>query len=130
MKKIFSVVVVLLISVGLFANGLSLNSIGPKALGMGGAFVGLADDGSAIYWNPAGLLGQSNEVNLSGADIIPIGNYTYAAAGVDADQVQNNYMSPDLFANYSMDKMAFGLGIYVPAGLGAEYEGKDLLFRS
>ena len=29
--------------------------IGAKAGGMGGAFVGLADDPSAIYWNPAGL---------------------------------------------------------------------------
>jgi hypothetical protein len=29
--------------------------IGAKARGMGGAFVGLADDPSAIYWNPAGL---------------------------------------------------------------------------
>ncbi|MBC8216179.1 MAG: hypothetical protein H8E64_06680 [Candidatus Marinimicrobia bacterium] len=28
---------------------------GTKALGMGGAFTGLADDYSAIYWNPAGL---------------------------------------------------------------------------
>jgi long-chain fatty acid transport protein len=126
MKKFFCISVVILISVGLFANGLSLNSVGPKALGMGGAFVGLADDGSAIYWNPAGLLGQANEINLSGANIIPIGNYSYDAAGIDADLVQNNYMSPDLFANFSMDKMAFGLGVYVPAGLGAEYEGKDL----
>jgi len=109
-----------------FANGLSLNSIGPKALGMGGAFVGLADDGSAIYWNPAGLCGQANGINISGADIIPFGNYKYDAAGVDADQVKNNYASPDVFANYTLNKMAFGLGIYVPAGLGAEYEGKDL----
>ena len=29
--------------------------IGAKARGMGGAFVGLADDPSALYWNPAGL---------------------------------------------------------------------------
>jgi hypothetical protein len=29
--------------------------IGAKAGGMGGAFVGLADDPSAVYWNPAGL---------------------------------------------------------------------------
>jgi hypothetical protein len=29
--------------------------IGAKARGMGGAFVGLADDPSAVYWNPAGL---------------------------------------------------------------------------
>jgi hypothetical protein len=36
------------------ANFLKIG-IGAKAGGMGGAFVGLADDPSAIYWNPAGL---------------------------------------------------------------------------
>ena len=30
-------------------------SVGVKAVGMGGAFTSLADDTSAIYWNPAGL---------------------------------------------------------------------------
>ena len=35
-------------------NGLNLNSLGSRALSMGGAFVGLADDFSAIFWNPAG----------------------------------------------------------------------------
>jgi len=29
--------------------------VGARPLGMGGAFVGLADDAHAIYWNPAGL---------------------------------------------------------------------------
>jgi hypothetical protein len=29
--------------------------VGAKALGMGGAFVGVADDGTASYWNPSGL---------------------------------------------------------------------------
>jgi len=126
MKKGIFLLVILVAATSMFANGLSLNSIGPKALGMGGAFVGLANDGTAIYWNPAGLLGQANSINISGADIIPIGNYKYDPAGIDADLVQNNYLSPDLFANFSMENMAFGLGIYVPAGLGAEYEGEDL----
>lgn len=29
--------------------------IGARAMGMGGAFVSIADDGSAFYWNPAGV---------------------------------------------------------------------------
>ena len=29
--------------------------IGTRASGMGGAFVGVADDASAVYWNPSGL---------------------------------------------------------------------------
>lgn len=32
--------------------------IGAKALGMGSAYVSVADDASATYWNPAGLVGQ------------------------------------------------------------------------
>ena len=59
----------------LIANGLSLNSIGPRALGMGGAMVGLADDPTAIYWNPAGLAGQNSSLYAFGTDIIPFGTY-------------------------------------------------------
>ena len=37
------------------AAGQVLETVGTRALGMGGAFVAVADDGSATYWNPAGL---------------------------------------------------------------------------
>jgi F plasmid transfer operon, TraF, protein len=33
----------------------TVERLGVRALGMGGAFVGVADDASAVYWNPAGL---------------------------------------------------------------------------
>lgn len=33
----------------------TFESVGTRAAGMGGAFVAVADDASAVYWNPAGL---------------------------------------------------------------------------
>lgn len=35
--------------------GQTYESLGTRALGMGGAFVAVADDATAAYWNPAGL---------------------------------------------------------------------------
>ena len=37
------------------AHAQPVDVIGSRAAGMGGAFVGVADDASAVYWNPAGL---------------------------------------------------------------------------
>ena len=37
------------------ASAQPFETIGVRALGMGGAFVAVADDVSAIWWNPAGL---------------------------------------------------------------------------
>lgn len=129
MKKIKLYLVVflsVLLSTQIFANGLSLNSIGPRALGMGGAFVGLANDGSAIYWNPAGLIGQRTSLWLSATDIIPMASYKNSTFGIDAQSVINHYFAPNLFFNYNMGDFALAMGIYVPAGLGVEYQGKDL----
>jgi hypothetical protein len=39
------------------ARAQSLDAISTRAQGMAGAFVGVADDASAVYWNPAGLAG-------------------------------------------------------------------------
>ena len=37
------------------ASGQTTESIGPRAPGMGGAFVAVASDSSATWWNPAGI---------------------------------------------------------------------------
>jgi hypothetical protein len=44
--------------------------IGPRAIGMGGAFAAVADDASAAYWNVAGLAQISSyELSLSSAPV-------------------------------------------------------------
>ncbi|MBI5472517.1 MAG: PorV/PorQ family protein [Ignavibacteriae bacterium] len=43
--------------------------VGARAMGMGGAFVGLASDASALYWNPSGIARlYQNEATFSHAD--------------------------------------------------------------
>lgn len=46
---------VLLATVGLGDVAEAQAPLGTRAAGMAGAFVGVADDASAVYWNPAGL---------------------------------------------------------------------------
>ncbi len=41
--------------VGITAANFLKIGIGARATAMGGAFTGLADDATALYWNPAGL---------------------------------------------------------------------------
>lgn len=46
---------VLLCALAAPADAQSFETAGARALGMGGAFVGVADDVTAVWWNPAGL---------------------------------------------------------------------------
>jgi long-chain fatty acid transport protein len=62
------------------------------------------------------------EYQADGADY----GYPAAAFNVDAESKKNLYLNPNLFVNYTKGKMAFGFGVFVPAGLGVEYEGADL----
>lgn len=114
-----------------YPNGLSLNSIGPKGFGMGGAFVGLANDHTAIYWNPAGVTQtQKNFIGAFLTDVIPMGTYKYTTAGIDAKTKINHYLSPNLMSYFRFgfdEKLIIGLGVYIPAGLGTEWDGKELI---
>ena len=47
-------ILVLVVLVGA-TPGFSFTSFGTKSMGMGGAFTGVADDVSCVFWNPAGL---------------------------------------------------------------------------
>jgi long-chain fatty acid transport protein len=142
MKKrrvLFSV----LISVGLLsslaaANGLNLNSLGTRALAMGGAFVGLADDFSAIYWNPAGMaLFQKKYFGFFGTDLIPSSKYRMdvdvppVITLVNARTETKHYLT-GLAAYYHpvSEKVVVGFGVYVPSGLGALWDGTDFALLS
>ncbi|MBN2409981.1 MAG: outer membrane protein transport protein [Candidatus Aminicenantes bacterium] len=137
--KTLRIFVCLFLSLAVFgsltlANGLYLNSLGSRALSMGGAFVGLADDYSAIFWNPAGMSQFSTRcLGFYGTDIIPSGRYLLQIptdAGllnlVDAKTQSKHYLS-GLLAYYQpiTDDLVAGIGVYIPSGLGASWDGED-----
>jgi len=116
-----------LVAAGAMANGLNLNSLGSKALSMGGAFVGLADDFSTIYWNPAGIARfKTKSLGFYGTDIIPSGKYSFEQAFVNA-KTQNKHYLAGMIAYYVplAENLVAGLGVYSPSGLGALWDGED-----
>ena len=46
---------ILLATTTIFASGVDLTGVGARATAMGGSYRAIADDWSAMYWNPAGL---------------------------------------------------------------------------
>jgi long-chain fatty acid transport protein len=115
-----------------FANGLNLNGLGPRAVAMGGAFVGLADDYSAVFWNPAGLAHiKQKYIAFYGFDAIPSMDYKLETPipgiGADATNVTKHYFGG--LAGYFhpiSENITAGLAVYSPSGLGIEWDGADL----
>jgi long-chain fatty acid transport protein len=120
-------------------NGLNLNSLGTRALTMGGAFVGLADDFSAVFWNPAGAAGfKTRYLGFYATDIIPSSTYRLdvpAPAGtatlVNAKSKLSHYLG-GMFAYYHpvSDRLVLGFGAYTPSGIGINWTGSDLVALS
>ncbi len=115
-----------------FSNGLNLNGLGARMVAMGGAFVGLADDFSAVLWNPAGLAQlNATTFGLSGDIIIPSGTYQFAAYGIDTETESKKYPAGMVgFFTPVGDNIVAGIGVYTPSGLGASWNGTDLALLS
>jgi long-chain fatty acid transport protein len=138
MKKTIGIIlaaVVILIGTPAFANELKIGSLGARASAMGGAFVGLADDFSAFFWNPAGL-GFMNKRALSfdALDLIPSASYRQTAGSVDlvnAEAPTKHYLGG--LGGYIQpidDRLVVGLGIFTTAGFGAAWDAEDMAYYS
>ena len=117
---------VLALTSGLLANGLNLNGFGARATAMGGAFVGLADDYTAVFWNPAGLaLIKKGTFGLSGHFLFPTSDYTLSTFTMETKST----MYPSGILGYFQpigDRVVVGLGAYTLSGLGQDWNNTGL----
>ncbi|MBN2564574.1 MAG: hypothetical protein JXB46_02570 [Candidatus Eisenbacteria bacterium] len=91
---LIATLVLLLVSGVVHANFLEVE-LGARAMGMGGAFVAVADDATALHWNPAGLS------NLNGFQAFGMRTSVYSVEGLSEDAA---------IASYGTSEQGFGLG--------------------
>ena len=89
------------------ANGFAINEMGTKAVGMGGAFAAQADDPSAVYYNPAGIV-QLEGTQVSGgmgfilprASFRSNGTSAFGSAGEVTETSKQTFFVPNLFTTH------------------------------
>jgi hypothetical protein len=113
MKRIFTLILVitLILTFSTLVFGTTPVGFGAKAAAMGGAFTAVADDGSAAYWNPAGINQLGFFTLTPGAGIY--GSYD---SSFDYNSLNNSNTFPPPIPSGSM-------GIPVFAGITTKYAG-------
>ena len=142
---------------GVRAGGFETKGLGSRVLGMGSAAIGLADDWSSIYWNPAGLAFlEGAAINLevqtltteqqSSSSLRNVGSFLEfdylmgdfvkfsPTREYEPDRFKNTSLrafipTPDLgwYANYGWYTIASGL--YATSGGGVSWNDKMTGFR-
>lgn len=93
---------------------------GAKAAGMGGAFAAIADDPSAVLFNPAGLATLKGANFYSGATAI-FGPTEFTRRDGETESTEFQVFFPPHFyisSDLKHEGTALGLGIYSPFGVG------------
>jgi long-chain fatty acid transport protein len=106
-------------------SGFALYEAGARGSALGCAMVARADDLSAIFYNPAGLVQLPGFQVMGGFSIfVPRVEIVTQSGGVDTRTLMDSQVSaaPHFFASYQVaDRVRLGLGLNSPFGLGIKY---------
>lgn len=98
-------------------------AVGARAVGMGGAFVAVADDATALYWNPAGISSVENfSTNLVHTDWLHDLSYNVVGAVLPISEGQSIgaqvalLSMPDQEITTTNQNEQDGTGVYYSAG--------------
>jgi long-chain fatty acid transport protein len=118
------------------AQGFGVYEQGACTMGRGGAAVASpCADGTAVYFNPAGLSFEKRQIHLGGTLIGPTGDFTNVGTNAVSKLEKEWYPVPNVFFTTPLtSKVAAGIGVFAPYGLTAEWpetaEGRYLGYKS
>ncbi|WP_038047222.1 OmpP1/FadL family transporter [Thermoanaerobaculum aquaticum] len=116
--------VVLLLPALAWGNGFALFEHGARGVSMGGAFVAVADDPSAGYYNPAGLAFLDGTKAMAGVFLITEsskfrGDNPYPGAGYKSEMEDQIFYPPHFHYSAPLaGNFRWGLSMIAPFGLG------------
>ena len=126
----------------LASNGTQIGLVGARATALGSNFRGLADDWSAVFYNPAGLTQIENKWTFATSVglVMPTAEHTPSPYPLDLESIppsfpfsgidqslrtakEQQFYIPSVAAFYRhSESLLFGLGVFVPFGLGTEWD--------
>lgn len=119
-----------------WAQGYSVYEQSACMTGRGGAGVAApCADGSAIYFNPAGLSFDKKVIGLGGTMINPYGDFTDNTTKQVSTLSNKWYPVPNFYFTMPFHKrVAFGVGVFAPYGLTTDWpvtsQGRFLGYKS
>jgi len=127
----FSVIASFAFSASASAGGFQLNEHGARAMAQAGAFCARASDGSALFFNPAGLSFQRGANLMAGATLIMPSYTFYGPTNLsrnDKWEMESQlFYPPNVYLtntwNDGMLKgLGVGIGVITPYGLGTKWD--------
>jgi long-chain fatty acid transport protein len=119
-------------AVSCFGAAFSIGELGDRAAGMGTAFIATADDGSALFYNPAGIAFQPGR-KMEMDSLVVVGLFRFTPSSTPVGQVvpadgYSGSIKPHFIPVASLyatqqynDKITFGFGVFTPFGLAANF---------
>jgi long-chain fatty acid transport protein len=125
-KKLVTLVCACVIATSnLFAGGFQLNEHGARAMAMAGAFTGLANDPSAVFFNPAGITQLDGTKFYAGSTLIlPMHSYTSPAPmNSETETLGQTFAVINFYATHKLsDRISIGVGVNNQYGLGTKWD--------
>lgn len=120
-KAVFAVALVLLLPVAALASGFGYYEHGVRATSMAGAYTAVADDVTAIYYNPAGIAFlEGTHVYAAMHPVSP--GFKATLAGVTTEVSDDFILPASAYVSHRFgDKLALGIGVFAPYGLEVEW---------